>query len=264
MLSRTSLSQTMENVGLMLEPSASSVNMERFPSEKPFLLMAARCESLTEQERVLIRHARWLDFSGVFDVYALPFKAFRNIYDSIVQAAEQEYRDLKLFEHEGMKTTDSVLNYRCFYTNSLFTGMAKNKNILFSGPLPDADTSRTYVVSFWMDHIRVDLYPRTKAILTESDNQGNILREESSEISKHLVMIDGNRALVEYDFRFSHPAGKISISLQNQSLGRKLLRVDNLLIRPEKTNIYRQTVEGLWKNNRFYPSTHSSGESAIL
>jgi hypothetical protein len=115
-----------------------------------------------------------------------------------------------------------------------------------------------------MDNVRVDLYPRTKAILAESDNQGNMIREESSEVSKHFVMIDGSRALVEYGFRFSHPAGKISISLQNQALGRKLLRVDDLLIRPEKTNIYRQTGEGLWKNNRFYQSTHSSVESVIL
>jgi hypothetical protein len=264
MLSRTSLSQTMENVGLMLEPSAASVNMGRFPSEKPFLLMAARCKSLTEQERRLIRHATWLDSSGAFDVYALPFRAFRDIYDSISLAAVQEYRDLKLFEHAGIKSTDSLLTYRYLYSDSLFTSRAKNKNILFSGSLPNADTSLTYVFSFWMDNVRVDLYPRTKAILAEFDNQGNMIREESSEVSKHFVMIDGNRALVEYGFRFSYPAGKIRISLQNQALGRKLLRVDDLLIRPEKTNIYRQTGEGLWKNNRFYQSTHSSVESVIL
>ena len=264
MLSRTSMSQTIENMGLMLEPSAASVNMGRFPSEKPFLLMAARCESLTEQEKRLIRHATWLDSSGVFDIYALPFRAFRDIYDSVALAAVQEYRDLKLFDHAGIKSTDSTLTHHYFYTDSLFTGMAKDKNILFSGPLPNADTSLTYVLSFWMDNVRTDLYPRTKAILAESDNQGNMIREESSEVSKHFVMIDGNRALVEYAFRFSHPAGRISISLQNQALGRKLLRVDDLLIRPEKTNIYRQTGEELWKNNRFYPSAHSSVESVIL
>lgn len=264
MLSRTSMSQTIENMGLMLEPSAASVNMGRFPSEKPFLLMAARCESLTEQEKRLIRHATWLDSSGVFDIYALPFRAFRDIYDSVALAAVQEYRDLKLFDHAGIKSTDSTLTHHYCYTDSLFTGMAKDKNILFSGPLPNADTSLTYVLSFWMDNVRTDLYPRTKAILAESDNQGNMIREESSEVSKHFVMIDGNRALVEYAFRFSHPAGRISISLQNQALGRKLLRVDDLLIRPEKTNIYRQTGEELWKNNRFYPSAHSSVESVIL
>jgi hypothetical protein len=105
-----------------------------------------------------------------------------------------------------------------------------------------------------MDNVRTDLYPRTRVILSESDYQGNRSREESFEASRHFVMIDGNRALVEYTFRFSHPAGRISISLQNRSLGKKPLRVDDLLIRPEKATIFRQTAQGLWKNNRFYPS----------
>jgi hypothetical protein len=264
MLSRTSLSQTVENVGLMLEPSPASVNMERFPNEKPFLLMAARCKSLTLQERRLIWHAAWLDSSGVFDLYALPFRAFQDIYDSLALAAAREFREPELFGDAGMKSTDSVLTYRYLYTDSLFTGVAKHKNILFSGPLPNSDTSRLYMVSFWMDNVRTDLYPRTRIILAETNEQGIITWEESSEVSKHFVMINGSRVLVEYTFRISHPAAKISISLENKSLGWKLLRVDNLLIKPEKTNLYRQTGDGIWKNNRFYPSDQSTAESVIL
>jgi hypothetical protein len=252
MLSRTSLNQTMENVGLMLEPSATSVNMERFPSEKPFLLMAARCKSLTEQEQRLIRHAMWLDSSGVFDVYALPFRAFRDIYDSIALAAVLEYRDPELFEHAGIRSTDSTLNYRYLYTDSLFTGTARNNNILFSGPLPNSDTGRSYVVSFWMDNIRTDLYPRTRVILAETDDQGNRSREESSEVSKHLVMIDGNRGLVEMKFKLQHPANMISVSAQNPALRNNPLRIDNLLIRPEMISVYRKDKQGIWKNNRLY------------
>jgi hypothetical protein len=252
MLSRTSLSQTAENVGLMLEPSAASVNMDRFPSRKPFLLMAARCESLSNQEKRLIRHATWLDSTGNFDIYALPFRAFQDIYDSTAIAAKQEYRNPGLFEHGGMRSTDSVLNFRYRYTDSVFTGKAKDKNIIFSGAVPFADTCRTYIISFWLNNVRADLYPRTRAILAEADQHGNPVREEISDVSRHFVAINGNRALVEYTFRFSNPSGNMIIAIQNTVLGRKVIQADHLLIRPENTSLYLQAEEGLWKNNRFY------------
>ncbi len=74
MLSRTSLSQTVENIGLMLSPSGKTVNMDRFKSRKPFLLMTALGDQLNEHELELIRHASLIDSSGRFKIYELPFQ----------------------------------------------------------------------------------------------------------------------------------------------------------------------------------------------
>ncbi|HJZ40051.1 MAG TPA: hypothetical protein VJ203_06775 [Bacteroidales bacterium] len=250
MLSRTSISQTVNNMALMLEPSCSSVDMGKFPSQKPFLMMVARCELLSDHERLLIKHATAVDSSGSFGIYELPFNTFRNIADSIAAAAGKEYLNLSLYDHDGMRSTDSTLNFR--YVDSGIVGKAKNRNTLFNANLPHADTGVVYIVSFLMDQVRTDLYPRTRATFIETDSTGNIIREESFQVFEQFRMIDGDRVLVEYRFRLSDPANRISLTLQNKTLRNKPLRVDNVLIRPENTNLYFRTKEGIWKNNRYY------------
>ncbi len=262
-LSRTSVNQTFSNVALMLEPSKKSVNMETFPSEKPFLLLAARCEALSEHEKQLIHHATWINVSGTFDIYKLPFNAFHDILDSISAATEKEYQHLILFEHNGLQSTDSVKNFRydnfdsmnidnTFRTRGCYMGKAKNMNTIFTGIIPDADTSRQYIISFWMNNVRKDLYSRTRAVLAETGPGGEIIREESFQVFRHFVTIEENQALIEYKFRVSDPANYISVSLQNRTLHNNTLQIDDLLIRPEKNSLYCIAKERIWKNNRFY------------
>ncbi len=101
MLSRTSLSQTMENISLMLGSSCDAIHINRFPSHKPFLLMSARCDQLSFFEKQLISHAQWIDSSGKFDLYELPFDAFSMIADSTSQEIRNEFKSLKLYERHG-------------------------------------------------------------------------------------------------------------------------------------------------------------------
>lgn len=262
-LSRTSINQTFNNVALMLEPSEKSVNMEPFPSEKPFLLLAARCNALNAHEKQLINHAAWIDSSGTFDIYELPFNAFHNILDSISEATEKEYQHLTLFEHNGLQSTDSTQTFRyvnfdsmnvenTFRTRGCYVGKAKDINNIFAGNIPYADTSLQYIISFWMNNVRKDLYPRTSAVLAETGPGGETIRKESFQVFRHFVTIEENKALIEYKFRISDPANQISLSLQNKTLHNNTLQIDDLLIRPEKTSLYYMTKESIWKNNRFY------------
>jgi hypothetical protein len=250
MLSRTSISQTVNNMALMLEPSCSSVDMGKFPSQKPFLVMVAPCEMLSNQERLLIKHATRIDSSGSFGIYELPCNAFGNIADSLASLAFEEYRNPALYEHDGIKSTNPLSDFR--YVNTGFEGMSKTNNNLFTGNLPNADTSRVYVVSFRMDNVRSDLYPRTLATLTETDTEGRTLQEKSFQVFKQFRLIDGDNVLVEYKFKLLGPANQVSLTLQNKTLRNKPLRVDDVLIRPENTNLYFKTKEGIWKNNRYY------------
>jgi hypothetical protein len=263
MLSRTSVSQTVENVGLMLEPSCSSVKMGRFPSKKPFLLMAARCDLLSEHEKQLITHARWIDSSGVFDIYELPFRAFNDIADSIAALTNEEYRSLKLYDHNGLKSTDSLLTFRFLNFDSLsnasnyagigcFQGVAKKENVIFSGKLPLADTAKHYALSCWLNNVNKDLYPRTRVMLTETDLQGTIVFQESYQVSKLFESIDGNWAFINLIFRLKAPENSIKVTIRNKTLRNQPIQVDNLLIRPEITKLYFQAGNKLWKNNRYY------------
>jgi len=263
MLSRTSVSQTVNNVGLMLEPSCTSIDMDRFPSQKPFLLMAARCKLPNDHERQMIAHARWIDSSGVFDIYELPFTSFKAIYDSLSIAVSQEYMDLQLFEHKGIKSTYSLLTFRHMNFDTLtnanallgpgcFTGVSKSNNVIFTGQIPHADTNRLYIVSFWLKNVRTDLYARTRITLIQTDDHENQMNSEQFQAFQKFVMIQDDWALVEWRFKLLNPAYKITISAENQSLRKSPLSIDNLLIRPADTSVYFQGEPGIWKNNRYY------------
>jgi len=263
MLSRTSISQTVENVSLMLGPSSSSVHMERFPTKKPFLLIAARCDLLSEHEREMISHSKWIDSTGNFDLYEMPFQAFQDIADSTLRAVVNEFHTLRLFDHMAFKSTDSILNFQFRNFDSIpnaaayegpgcYQGKAKDKNEIYSGKIPAADTARKYVLSFWMNNVRSDLYARTSVILTETDTSGNIVFNETYQASRNFTVIIGNWALVKLIFRLKSPENIFSASVQNTILRNKPILIDNLLIAPDDENIYFKSSRGLSRNNRYF------------
>lgn len=263
MLSRTSISQTVENVSLMLGPSGNALHMERFSSEKPFLLMAARCDLLSEHERQMIGRGRRIDSTGKFDLYEMPFRAFRDIADSVAGAVASEFNGPGLFDHSGFKTTDSIVNFHfsnfdslpnsaAFEGTACYQGKAKDFNEIFSGKIPAADTSRTYVLSFWMNNVRSDLYARTVVIMTEKDTSGNVVFYETYPASKNFTMVSGNWVLVRLKFRLKSPENTFSASVQNSILRNKPLEIDNLLIAPRDEKIYYKSSHGLSRNNRYF------------
>jgi hypothetical protein len=263
MLSRTSISQTVENVSLMLGPSSTALHLDRFPSKKPFLLLAARCDLLSEHERQMIGHSRWIDSTGNFDLYEMPFRAFQDIADSVARAVANEYSTLRLFDHKGFKSTDSVLNFQfrnfdsipnaaAFEGPGCYQGKAKDNNVIFSARIPAADTARTYVLSFWMNNVRSDLYARTVVILTETDTSGNVVFNETYPASKNFTMMLGNWVLVRLKFRLRSPENIFSASIQNTILRNKPLQIDNLLIAPRDEKVYFKSSHGLSRNNRHF------------
>jgi hypothetical protein len=263
MLSRTSISQTVENVALMLGPSSTELHMDRFPSEKPFLLMAARCDLLSEHERQMIGRSRWIDSSGKFDLYEMPFRAFQDIADSLATAISGEYNNLPLFTCNGLKSDHSAHDYLFVNYDSLsnsaamdgkgcFEGMAKNRNIFFTGKLPAGDSTRSYIISFWINQVRSDLYARSQIFYTEKDSIGNTVNEQSYQAFRQFNAIMGNRALVRIKITAKDPSDKIELAIQNTTLRNKIIQVDDLLIISQGTRVYRHTTDGIWRNNRLY------------
>ncbi|HLO58371.1 MAG TPA: hypothetical protein VK179_06490 [Bacteroidales bacterium] len=259
MLSRTSLHQTIENISLMLGPPCNSLNMDRFPSKKPFLLIVSGSDYLSIHEKLLIDHSVRIDSSGTFGIYELPFSAFSEIADSVALAVKRELSERKLFDHNGIWSTDSLLTFQYLDFDSLdigkhenkgcFTGKAKDRNELFKGYIPTTDTFKNITVSFWLDHISGDLYPRTRIILKEISRDGTALNIQNFVVSKQTATIQDDKALVEFTYKMSDSKNKIILIVQNKELRNKTLVIDDLLLRYKNTDVYRESANGAWKNN---------------
>ncbi|RPH73433.1 hypothetical protein EHM76_05320 [bacterium] len=263
LLSRTSINQTIDNVSAVTSPTCDNLNLNRYPSEKPFILMVAKCNLKYWHEKELIRHANWIDSSGAFDLYELPFLAFKKIQDSLNATIHNEYKRLRPYNNQYISSTDSLKNYLYFnfdslknntslFGNGCLAGTAKNNIVLYSGRLPATDTTRSYNLTFWMNNIRNDLYPRTTITITEIDSIGNRINRINYPVSKQIMQVSENRALIEYRFRVTDNSNQLIIQAQNRILRNKKILFDNIMIRPESTNIFYSDSKYIWKNNYYY------------
>ena len=263
MLSRTSISQTCNSLSIMLEPSLNGLKSMHFPSGKPLLLIAARCNELSENEKRLIQEAKLLDSSPGFDYYSLPLSSFEHIYQSLASEAFKEFSSTTLLNHGSYTSNepisraiavnyDSIPNENALAGKGCFQGIAKHSNLIFNSFLPNADTSITYTGSIWFGLFRRDLSPRSNIIQIETDPNGKDISYKNFQIFRNLSMIDGDWALIEWDFKIHDPKNRIRVFIDNKLLHSQPLFVDELLIRPSNTNVYQKLDGGIRKNNRFY------------
>jgi hypothetical protein len=262
MLSRTSLSQTINNISLMLGGSLASVDMKSFPNHKPFLLMAARCDELSAFEKELIRHARQVDSSGAFGIYEAPFSIFKDIADSTTKQMAIAFDSLPATSSGTFRMVgtnffifngfDSQKHAVTFAGPGCYEGKAKDYNILFSSRISGIDTSKCLLASCWINKVGSDLYPRTRITLQEKDSLDNTLYTETWQLFKVLKQIENGWALVELPVTYRNPNNRLIISIQNTTLRNKPMQVDNLLLRYKTDTIYYTTGDTIWCNNRYY------------
>jgi hypothetical protein len=263
MLARTSIGQTCNNLSIMLEPSLNGIKSMHFPSDKPLLLIAAQCNELSENEKRLIHEAKLLDSSPGFDYYSLPLNSFEHIYQSSTSEALKEFSSGTLVNHVTYSTNESVnkvitVNYDSIPNDNAlagkgcYQGISKRSNQIFDSTLPNADTSTIYTGSIWFGLFRRDLTPRSNIIQIETDQNGKDISYKSFQIFRNLCMIDGNWALIEWNFKIHDPRNRIRIFIENRLLHSQPLIVDELLIRPSNSNVYQKLESGIRKNNRFY------------
>jgi hypothetical protein len=262
MLSRTSISQTFENVQFMLEPVSGDMDMSRFPNQKPFLLVAAHCDKLTAFEKMLIHRAEIIDSTGNFSLYDLPFNTFKEIADSIDNAVMQEFQTIKLFEHHGtgssdslktfvMQNYDSLTSKTTYFGSGSFSSMGKKSGILYSGGIPNADTSLVYNCSFWLNDVKADLYARTKVRLVERDKDGNEVYKNTWQAFRIIEKIDDSWALASLNFKLRSPENTITITIENKQLRNKPIYIDNFMINRESTTLFQISDSQVIRNNRF-------------
>jgi len=79
MLSRTSISQTLMNLDLVLEPYHEYPLLDALRDERPYLLIRHRDGGLTRYEQALVRKAEPLDESDQLKIYSLDLDSIRSL-----------------------------------------------------------------------------------------------------------------------------------------------------------------------------------------
>ncbi|MBI9037311.1 MAG: hypothetical protein JEY97_04190 [Bacteroidales bacterium] len=263
MLSRTSINQTYKNLQIFLEPYRKLEILKDFESEKPFLLLVGNCDEISIHEKNIISKSKKILETKKFDLYELPFSVLVNFADSLKDNIKNEINSRPLFAFDNLLYSDSVKSFVYDNFNNLSssltyegmgakTGDLTNYNRIVETKIPNSKPNEDYAVSFWIGNFSKDLYPRSKIEILLKDSNENIYYYKHKDASKLLKIIDGDWALLEHKFKIKNPDDRLFITIRNDIIISGNLIVDDLLIRPEKENVYFISPEKVSKNTRYF------------
>ena len=264
MMGRTSMSQTVMNMQLLMEPYNSYDIMEYWPNDKPFLVIFVKEGILSIPERNIKNTAKLILSNEELEIREIRRSDFEQLLNENKENVLADFNSLDLFSHNDFLSTDSVNNF--FYNGfgdvipgesevgeNSYTGNIKKKNIILDTQISNIDTSKSYLVSFWIEHMDQDMYPRTELISELYNEQGEKYQRDNFQIRLKTSIIKSNGwGLVEFGVQFKNTTDRIKISLRNDLLTKGNLRIDELLIRPQNTDVFVDMDKIVYKNNRFY------------
>jgi hypothetical protein len=263
-LCRTSISESYNSIQLAFEPYRKPLLLKSCKNRKPFLLLACKCETYSEGEIKMLKQGNLLFEGDQFSLYELPFNKLEHITDSLYDKAFNEYSTSKLFKHGELMTNTDTLNfvyqnfdriknsYETYLGNGSYKGNIKCPEIIFNGRIPNCDRSKEYTISFWFGNVLKDLYLRSALIIAKADSTGKAYQEEYTGMATHVVLIDGNWALCETKIKLSKQSDMLKIIVKSDELRKGDLLLDELLIKPTSTQIFKIINKGVVKNNRLY------------
>lgn len=262
MLGRTSISQSFRSIELVMEPYREPEVLHDLPNQKPFLVLASRCNELTGAEKQLVKSADYITENNLFTVSSISVDILKSRAGEQREKVIEELKSRTLYPQTDFLLTDSSgsLFYNGFensagesyYGKSGYSGTIEDYNTIFHGTLPFAGCDTLLVISFWLGDARKDLIPRSTIEFAWTDSTGRFVHAEYRNLGNLYTALDGDWALLEYSIKTPDPGNKLKVTIWNPNLRKTNLNIDELLIRPSSLDVYRILEGGVSKNNRFY------------
>ncbi|MEM9824437.1 MAG: hypothetical protein AAF985_25350, partial [Bacteroidota bacterium] len=264
-MGRTSLSQTLEFMALVKEPYQPLPILEKMDPEKSILifLQKGNYESKKEQYEFLLEDLPPIYEDKLIVLYELKPAILRQRIDDRAVEAHAAFDTLALVQHQEYWSTDSLANAinltfdhhaleRNYAGGGAFAGAEKIEHIVYEGHLPKQKPNVPYICSVWA-YVQEDLQARTWFNIEEYDrSSGKRLWKKGYKLDQQIQAIDGEWALIEIPFQLRKADSGVRITAINHDLFKKQIHLDELMLRPSDSSIFRKEKEGFWLNNRRY------------
>jgi hypothetical protein len=267
-LTRTSPDQALQQLQLATPPYRMPRILEAFPDERPLLLMWDKQQApLSKQSYDHFLEDTELLFEGErMKLMRLPLSSFASRLEREQARVRAAFAiDSTLFQHSAFRSTDSLLNFAYQALDQgpseaayLGTGGLSQKypefTEIWNTKLPGMAPEGQYICSFWV-YVQPPVTARAEIVLYEvNPSDGSHLHQTYTQVHQSIQLVDTNGwVLVEFPFTRQSADSRFSLQLKNRDLRQTELLVDELLIRPAATDLYRRLDGGLWVNNRWWP-----------
>lgn len=224
---------------------------------------------LNENEKRILDKCTVYLKSATYTIFDLSIDSLTkyNFYEN-----EQTFNQIKstLLFHNGLmvKDTNEFMVYYNFDSlkssinyngTGAFYGLKNENSIIFKTSTKKMDTSKEYIVSFWYYNY---IWDQTFNTVTISESDSNGINMQSLNYSPvETNTIDGWWYLSEYKFKIKSEKSILTILFHGDNYFENWFAIDDFLIRPTDTDIYRlvneKGKETIYKNNRKFIITHS-------
>ncbi len=263
-LSRASISQSIKNIALVFEPYRELKILEDLPDKRPFLIVAARCNEFTAEEKNIFHFATKIDSNSYFNLYRLEYDSLSALPKRRSAEITKEFAGTRILNRDSVCISDTSASPVRLTFDS--TGLAKgyfgkaqqitgrSPYVLFDNIVPAGNDS-VHTLSFWFSPIDKDLYPKTRLEIELFNNQGTKYDYKNEMVGKLLKTVDGCWGLIEWQIPLVKPGSRVRIVLYNTQIAKKQpYCIDELLIRPDHCDVYQARGSYISKNNRWFNS----------
>ncbi|HLG04122.1 MAG TPA: hypothetical protein VI731_11040 [Bacteroidia bacterium] len=253
---RTSRSQAIKMVSLVLDPTGNPTAAADLKSRKPLLLLVIN-NGLNDNEQRIISLATHITSTPYFSLYSLDPILLQRLQQESAQKIKNIREAEAKWNSGEFLLSDSGHFFYDSYDEKVGPALHGNGSLpvsthenfrLYDTIIPPGD----YVTSLWIEGITKDIYPRTKIETVVFDEFQKSTFYEVTGINWGLKAIQGDWALVEIPFRVDGENSRMQVTVLNTQLKKGTIqRVDEFMVRPAHVNVYRKG-EIYFRNNRYY------------
>ena len=258
---RASVTHTVSNIAVVLEPYRDYSILNDMPVKKPFLIVSDKCAELSKAEFELIEASSLIDSTSDIMLYRLEFDSLAQLPRKKAEAVREICNRMSIETDRVFKTIPNAeIIYRNLDDSMRITGYRGNSVVIngrstfsiYKGTINNPGTNR-YTVSFWLNPINRDLFPKTRLLVEVSDNPGAVYSYLNVMCGDFIRAFDGTWGLIEFPFEVKDPADRIRIILYNELLKKdQQYYVDELMIKPDSCDLILKNQSSVMMNNRWY------------
>ncbi|MBN1119241.1 MAG: hypothetical protein JXA77_18670 [Bacteroidales bacterium] len=261
MLSRTSISQTIESLQWIYEPLKPNSIIKKLPNRKDLLVLRVKNSSIREGEWRIINKSKLLYEDNKIYLYSLPIDSLEMIYDEHCMELRTKAANILLDSNYSEKQPYYLELYGSqlpeipdVNNDDVFDWKVRKKTtildtVLFSDIEP-------VTISFWMSNMNKDLIPRTR-VYYKFIKDNNTVWSGSIEVFRETKYIDNNGwGLFEINYTPKYPDERVIVFLRNKYTTGERAKIDNLLVRKKDSEIVMQVDSTIFYNNRYIEVKH--------
>ncbi|MEM1321768.1 MAG: hypothetical protein AAGG75_16030 [Bacteroidota bacterium] len=262
-MTRTSLSQTLNQLEMLAEPYRTPKMLADLPNEKPILVQRSNKEYKDKWYKYdhLFYGEEPIYKDELFTFYELSIDRFREWPLQRQRNSWEELQAGEWHQQQELLSADSLPNfvYQSFdelsaersYRGGAFTAIGNQANLLFEGPIPQQDKESRYVCSIWA-FAQEDLHLKQWLHIRELDAEGKQIKKKDFEMSKYIRSVDDGWVLIDIPFWLESSDSRLRVTIDNYSLYGRKFYVDELQIRRQDARLFKRVGEEFVRNNRWF------------